>query len=338
MKKWIQGMFLSLMITGAGCHGGEESVSTNDPKILEKQPFLTLTDSIDRFPKEENLFLRRGLLLSQNNAHSLATADYKKAWKLAPDENNALLLASSLFIEGKQDEVVKFLNDLVIRYPANQEFRRRLSEAYVQQGKTKEALEQYNNILKNDSLNFQAWYEKAAISADNKDTATAISCLEKAYSLQPLQLYGLALANLYAETKNSKTLAFCDELIARDSAAESGDAFFIRGIYFSNLNEPKKALEQFEACIRRDWKFTDAYIEKGIILFEEKNIDEALNTFMLASKVSNTNPDAYYWQGRCFESIGKLEAAGDAYKRAVMLDREFTEARKALERLHKSKN
>lgn len=320
-----------------GCGDNEKGSSPTDPKLLTKAPFAGLTDSIERFPDLAELYQKRGLLLSQNNLHTLATADYKKAFEKLPDENNALLLTSSLFIEGKQDEVVKLLNKLIEQYPANTEFRRRLSEAYAQEGKMKEALEQYNYILENDSLNFEAWYEKAAISAEGRDTGLAISCLEKAYSLQPLQLYGIALANLYAETKSSKTLPFCEELISRDSLAESGDPFFIRGIYFSNLNEPTKALEQFETCIRRDWKFTDAYIEKGIILFEDKNLDEALNTFTLASRVSNTNPDAYYWQGRCYESIGKLREASDAYSRAVALDREFTEARKALERLKKAK-
>jgi Tfp pilus assembly protein PilF len=37
--------------------------------------------------------------------------------------------------------------------------------------------------------------------------------------------------------------------------------------------------------------------------------------------------------GRCFESIGKKEEARENYYRALTLDRNFTEAKKALQRL-----
>ena len=57
-------------------------------------------------------------------------------------------------------------------------------------------------------------------------------------------------------------------------------------------------MAQFDEVIRRDWKMTDAYIEKGIILYEQKQYDEALKVFNLTVTVSNTDADGYYWLGR----------------------------------------
>lgn len=323
------------MLASACNQDDADSKEPTDKKILNSSPFSHLTDSISRFPENAQLYLGRAALLTGRELHQLANADYGKAWNLNPDETTAQLYVANMFLSGKEEAAINFLRECLAKFPANPEFSRRLSEAYLQSGRSKEALAQYNEILQKDPGNFEAWYEKGLLLAQSEDTIDAIRALEKAYSLQPLQLFGLSLANLYAETKNDKALSLCDALIRQDSAQELTDALFIKGVYYSNVNQKELALEQFENCIRRDWKFTEAYIEKGILLFNDKNIDEALKTFALAAKVSNTYADAYYWMARCFETIGKTEEASENYRRALALDRRFTEAKKALERLNK---
>lgn len=167
------------------------------------------------------------------------------------------------------------------------------------------------------------------------DTSALIKSLEKSFSLQPTVNTGLALANLYAETKNEKTIALCNALLAKDSARELTDAVFIKGIYYANINKQEEAIQLFEECINRDWKFIEAYIEKGIIQYHDNNITEALKTFQLATKVSNTYPDGYYWTAHCFEKLGKKQEAIDNYYRALALDKDFTEAAEAIKRIDK---
>ncbi len=208
-----------------------------------------------------------------------------------------------------------------------------LGEAYVQAGKNTEAASLYNDLLLKDSSDFESWYEKGLLQAMALDTPGAIVSLQKAYSLQPVTTYALELAHLYAENRNSKALAICDSVILNDSLMEQTDPFFIKGIYYSNTRQYAEATVQFDSCIRRDWKFTDAYIEKGIAFFKQKNFDEAMNTFRMAATVSNTDPDAYFWTGRCYEAINKKEEAGLSYQRALALDKNFTEARDALKRV-----
>lgn len=307
----------------------------NADKILNNPPFDMLTDSIRLLPGSALLHLERAQLLSQKGFHDLAYDDYKKSWELQPDENTALALAANMFMTGKSTEAIDFLEKCVRQYPANTEFKRRLSEAYMQTGNDKAALALYDEMLNTDSTDFEAWYEKGMLLLQAKDTAAAITALKKSYNLQPLQLSGIALANLYAETSNPAALAICDALLEKDIAKTLTDAVFIKGVYYTNIRQYARALEQFDNCIRRDWKFTDAYIEKGIILFQQKNIDEAMRTFRLAATVSNTYPDAYYWLGRCYEQLGKHEEARENYLSALALDKNFEEAKKGLARLRK---
>ena len=309
----------------------------NEEDILHHAPFASLTDSIQQYPSNAGILLRRGELLSQHDKHELAYLDFKAAWEKEQSEEIAMAYISNLYLVNKPAQAVALLEESVKRFPGNPEFRRRLSEAYIQNGMSKRAMEQYDNMLKTDSSNFEAWYEKGILLAEMKDTAGAIHAFERSYAIQPLTLNGLPLANLYAEGKNPNALVICDELISKDSSGESLDPIFIKGIYYSNISQHKLAIEQFEECIRKDWKFVDAYIEKGILLFDMKNMDEALQTFKLASTIAPRNADSYYWQGRCYESIGKKEEAMDNYIRAYSLDRSFKEARQHIDNLQKKR-
>ncbi len=326
---------LLFMMCLISCHSSDKRRHASAQEILGGQLFAGLTDSIGRFPQQPDLYLLRAYRLSQQNLHELAAADYKKAWQLRPDESTALAYASSLFLAGDEESAMQLLQQSAKAYPSNPEFLRRLSEAYVQRGELNKALDQYNELLKTDSANFDAWYQKGVLLAKIRDTLAAIHSIEKAYSLQPIQLYGISLADLYAETNNSKAIPVCNNLIGPDSAQRATDALYIKGIYYGNTRQWNQALQQYDACIRKDWKYTEAYIEKGIILFNEQNIDEALNTFAIAAKVSVTYPDAYYWMGRCYEKIGKHTEARESYERAIALDGDYREAEEALQKMNK---
>ncbi len=313
---------------------GDKSANGFD-EILQQAPYKSISDSIAGMPANAALLLRRAELLTQNNQHDIAYYDYKKSWELSPSESNALLLTSNLFLTGRSKEALELLKKCAQNYPANTEFLRRLAEAYTQNGDTAAALALYDDLLLQDSSNFEALYEKGILYTKIKDTASAISILEKAYRLQPVLQNGLALANLYAETKNSKVIALCDALQQRDTAREFSDPVYLKGVYYSNIKDYPKAIALFDEAINRDWRFIEPYIEKGIIFFDQKNYDEALKTFHFATNISYTNADNYYWMGRCYEAIGKKEDAIDYYYKALTFDKNFKEAREAVNRMKK---
>lgn len=328
-KRWNIIWYCLLGLVMAGCNQGDTD-KTN--QLLLKPPYAGLTDSIKAAPQNADLYLARAIRLSQNNQHELATADYEKAWQLAPAEGTALQYISNLMLVDQPGTAVKLLKECIEKYPANTSFRRRLSEVYAQVGASEEALEQYNQLLAKDSLDFETWYEKGTLLVQLKDTPAAIQAMERSYTLQPINYTGLSLANLYAATKNPKTLPLCDALIARDTTFIN-EATFLKGAYYSDTKQYDAALEQFEECIKRNWKFTDAYIEKGIVLFELKQYNKALDVFAMAATVSNTSADAYYWMARCYEATHQKDQALQNYQRALSLDKDFEEAREGMKRL-----
>jgi len=322
------------LIAGA-CNGSADKKAGGEELVLNQPPFAGLTDSIRHASSSDAaaLYFRRGELLSRNNQHELAANDYKRSWELHPDEMTGIRYASALSILGRTNDAIHLLTDCIRKYPSNSNFSAQLGETYIQSGKIKEALGLYSEMLQKDSLDFEAWYEKGLLLEKMKDTAGAIVSLKKAYSLQPVNTYALELAHLYAESGNKLALTLCDDVLRKDPGYELLDPLFIKGIYFSNTAQYEKAIVQFDSCIGRDWKFTDAYLEKGIALYKQKKYEDAMKTFMLTIKVSNTYPDGYFWIGRCYEAMGMKDEAIQYYGLAYGLDKGFTEAADAIKRL-----
>lgn len=324
---------LVLVLSACGPAGSDDEKAKSE-RVLHSPPYASLTDSIEAFPDNLELRLRRAAMLSENNLHRLATPDFAKAWEISGDEEIALGYVANLLMADHASAAIGLLQECTARFPHNTEFNRRLGEVFVQQGKPASAMEQFDLLIARDSFNFEAWFDRGVLLARMNDTLAAIASLEKSFALMPVNHSGMLLANLYIARKNPRALEICDLLIKRDSVAAHIDPLLMKGIYYAEVNDHAKALEIFDECIRRDWKTTEAYIEKGIILFERKSYDEALKTFTMAATVSNTDPDAYFWMGRCYEAMGDTEQARLNFERALALDETFTEAKEALRRMN----
>ena len=104
-------------------------------------------------------------------------------------------------------------------------------------------------------------------------------------------------------------------------------------MYYSNIGDRTKAIEAFDATIKQDHRYLNAYIEKGKILLDMKKTNEALKTFQLANTITPSFPDAWYWMARCQEILGYKSEAKQNYEKAYELDNTFTEAKEAAEKI-----
>jgi tetratricopeptide (TPR) repeat protein len=337
MNRPLRILYLVIVAAGfltLGCNSPGND-KEDQAAILHHPPFAALTDSLSSAKGDlaAGLYFRRGELLSRNNLHELAADDYRKSWQLKPDQATGLRYASTLSIIGQTNRAVQLLQECHRKYPSEPAFDTMLAELYQQSNLLDEAVGLYNELLSRDSLNSDAWYEQGLVLEKKGDTAAAINALGRAFRLEPVNTYGLELAHLYAESHNSAALPICDAILRKDSAHELVDPLFIKGIYFSNTAQYRKAIVDFDSCIRRDWKFSDAYLEKGIAFYEQKLYDSAMNTFRMTVQVSNTDPDAYYWVGRCYEAKGQKDQAILFYRQALALDKDFVEAADRIRKL-----
>ena len=196
------------------------------------------------------------------------------------------------------------------------------------------ALSQLDSLIIYDKGNYALWFKKGQVSEHVGDTVGAIRYYNTAITIYPSVDGLLALANLYAETRNAKTLAICQQIDDLGLGREY-DAYtaFFAGVFFSRTGNKDKALFFFDKSISSNYTFMEAYQEKGYVFYDAKKYDKALEVFKLAAEVKNRFADAYYWQGKCYEALNKKADAITKYQQALDFDNSLAEATTALKRL-----
>ena len=108
---------------------------------------------------------------------------------------------------------------------------------------------------------------------------------------------------------------------------------FIAGVYNARINNGSLAIPLFDECIANDYTYMEAYIEKGMVYFDNSRYKEALTVFQFASSVNNLYADAYYYMARCYEKMNVRDSAILRFKQSLSLDKNLAEARAGLKRL-----
>jgi tetratricopeptide (TPR) repeat protein len=233
-------------------------------------------------------------------------------------------------------DYVQDLFDGVKQHPDSAGLRLKLATALDSVGAYKIALQQMDSLIEKDTVNYGLWYTKGRIAEDAGDTLLAMKSYDKALRIYPSADAMLGLANLYAEQKNENALLICTQVKRLGLGREyDAHADFIAGVYNARTGNREKAQDFFDDCIANDYTYMEAYIEKGLIYYDNKQYNEALNVFKFASTVNALDSDPYYWQGRCFEMMNIKDSAVLRFKQALSLAKDDKQIKEALNRVEK---
>lgn len=170
-------------------------------------------------------------------------------------------------------------------------------------------------ILK-DSLNPDLWQELFQLQMAKGDTAGGLRSLKLYTFLVPQDADAwLQLEWLLADQQDPQVLVVADSLSRVDDVLIRTRAKYITGLYYANLGQNDKALAIFDSVILNNYTFIDAYMEKGILLHDQKKYNAALKTFRQAFQIVKNDPEIYYWIGKCYEGLGNKAEAEDWQKK-----------------------
>ena len=178
---------------------------------------------------------------------------------------------------------------------------------------------------------------KATLHFENDDTLNAIRSLEHAVNIYPIPEYLIALGTIYAEVKNTKSLIIADALLKTNRSKSGKDAFFLKGLYYNYTGDKSNAIKYFDSSLHLDFTYMYAYREKAIALYDLGKYDEALQILKRAITIQNNFEEGYYWMGKCYEKLQQPDEAIQSYQNALLYDKNFIEAREALEKLQSEK-
>ena len=81
-----------------------------------------------------------------------------------------------------------------------------------------------------------------------------------------------------------------------------------------------------------------AYREKAIALYNEKKYENAIKVLKRAVTIQNNFDEGYFWMGKCYEKLGRKDEAIESYQRALLYDKDYIEARDALNKIEAKEN
>lgn len=225
------------------------------------------------------------------------------------------------------------LKNAVIKNPDSLILVQNLAAYYLDLQNYDAAMRIINTAITKDTNNAELRDNQSSIFAQKGDTANAIKSLEKAVDKLAAPQYIISLGALYAQSKNPQALAMADALLFAKKAGAEKEAYFIKGLYYSYINEKEKAIPFFDKCISFNYTFMDAYLEKGIALYDLKKYREAATVLQKAVTIQNNYDKGYYYLGLCFEKLNNKEDAIQAYQMALTYDPNYEEAKVALAKL-----
>jgi tetratricopeptide (TPR) repeat protein len=263
----------------------------------------------------------------------LAERDLRKAWQLDPKEEYALRL-TTILKQKNADTAIAFLQQALKKLPGSISLHVLLAKGYESKKEFDNSLAICNDIIQKYPGQLDALMLKSELLKQQNKTDEAISVLEQAYAYAPGDVDLVhQLAFEYAEAKNPKVLSLSDSLIKVDVEKRHAEPYYFKGLYYENKGNYKEAIQFFDLAIGHDYNFLDAYMDKGECYFDQKKYAEALKTFQLTTTVFPSEALPYYWMGKTQEAAGDKEEARLNYQRAYGLDKTFTDAKEAADRL-----
>ncbi|MCL6472681.1 MAG: tetratricopeptide repeat protein [Firmicutes bacterium] len=157
----------------------------------------------------------------------------------------------------------------------------------------------YKAAIKKNPRNAEAYIGLADVYLEMQDPQSALKNLERAVRLKP----------------------------------NSWNAHFEMGRAYDALGKEGEAIKHFTKAANIDPYNELGFYQLGRVYQNQKNFGRAIEAYKKTLKVNPTLADAHYYLGNCYERTNQIDLAKKEYQEALKYVTDYTEAKKALERL-----
>jgi tetratricopeptide (TPR) repeat protein len=231
---------------------------------------------------------------------------------------NALSYGSIYFQRGYYDEAAAWFQRALRDKPDSAEALYGLGSAYLQQGKTAEAREQFEQATKVQSAYPDtlpnAWNNLGLIAAREGQADQAIGFFQHALALSPDHLIALEnLGNIYRKQQRwdeARTALQHAVSVGPDDA----EANYSLGMVYAQLNDTDRAYEYLQRALKLRPDYPEALNNLGILYVRTSRRDQAVASFEECIRVAPDFDQAYLNLARVYAIENSPEKA-----RAVLL-------------------
>lgn len=238
-------------------------------------------------------------------------------------QNAALITSGNENLQKKNyKEALNNFNQALKENPANVQALCGGAQAQNGLGNFTEALSLAESALKLDPQSDLANYAKADILISTKDFAGAINLFNKTLEINksffPAYTGKSKAYNLLGDTKEAYKVL--DNAI--DASPSSAELFLARGLLNNSKEKYSKALSDFDKAIALNEKSNAfaAYYNRGIAFSFLEEYDSAIADFDKAAELDPGNPNVYYSRGLAYYQMENYEPSVNDFLKSDALN------------------
>tara|TARA_B100000508_G_C11465688_1_gene282147 strand:- start:1771 stop:2817 length:1047 start_codon:yes stop_codon:yes gene_type:complete len=321
----------------------EQFYTDNTETVNEDSLIVQLNDSLEKFPENIDLWIRKGELCKEALDFKCALNAGAKAFVLDSTNLEARKLYAWTLINKPNAPVVdieraqrhyKYILSIKQNDPATMV---ELANTFALTGDIKSAIKYINDALRIDQEYRDAYVLKGSIykTADKNDLA--LSSYQTAVQLDPDYFIGHLNTGWLLTDMGDHELALEYYENAKELRPNNLNAQYGIAKSYQDLEKYDQALQEYRELERIDSTFYITYFNQGYIKqYHQHQLDSAVHFY---NKLLEINPDyihAWYQLGRTYFEQGRKSDAGRAYSRALQIDENYAPAKDAAEELRKS--
>ncbi len=248
----------------------------------------------------------------------LAEKEFKRSLTLAPSNNDANY-NYALFLMAKGSPAIAIPHLVRVR-PQTEETKFNLIRAYLQSGKTDEALRLASALSATKRNDVQLHFTLGSLLASEKQYKAGELELEKADALQPGRfevLYDLGLAYLRSGEYGKAEAALNRALKVKPESAET---LYLLAQVYSDQSRPVDALDLLARAHKLAPENTDVIFLMARLSMTQNFYEDAIPLLESGLKIAPQRADLHAALGESYFMSGKTEKAIDEFQRLVAVD------------------
>jgi tetratricopeptide (TPR) repeat protein len=247
---------------------------------------------------------------------------------------NALIVVNNLFPHYIYIDKIKIPNDglqmLTIPFLSKQEIVQRVALSYVldgldweHRGNYKQAIESFSEAIRKNPACVQAYQRRGNAYQAISDYQKAVENFNQVIKLEPqnaTSYFFRGFAYYHWQRIDSTKFQNVIEDFSQAIYIEPNVEFFynIRGASYSYFDNDMQAIEDFTKVIQLNAN-TISYYNRGVIYYQLKNYQAALEDFDRAINIDSKNISAYYGRGNVRYELQDKPGAFQDYDKAKSL-------------------
>lgn len=185
-------------------------------------------------------------------------------------------------------------------------------------------IEELQNIIKEDSSNFQARRKLAVLLMDsgfNEEALGHLLYLSKNFSNDDGIFYNLGIVYEKLKKFEKAKEAYLKSL---EISPDSMDSIYNLGLVYIELKDYDKAINCFEKILKEDSEDSNSYFNLGLIYFKTKDYIKAMENFQTTIDLNDDDIYAHFYIGNIFKELGDLDSAREKFNKVLTLSPDYS--------------